>query len=208
MTYSGSVAETVPGAKRPDAFRVVCMDDLKGMKMFSLWLIASVVLLSCTPYALEPTQARAREQTIFEAEGRIRRPVAIPDDVLQILRKDERNQRSLAQGQTPADMPASWFVGSTIHLNDDGLPDLVVMAANPKLLGANLVPFWIFRNTPQGHQLVLAVNSLGLKVLKTKTNGYRDITTTEVAAAEITDTRYALKGNEYQVVRTSKERIK
>lgn len=186
--------------------------------MFWLSLIAGVVLFSCIPYALPgpplsaatptPAQARVDEQIVFEAEGLIRRPVAIPDNVLQILRQDERNQRSLKEGQTPADMRASWFVGSTIHLNDDDLPDLVVMAANSRLFGANLVPFWIFRNTPQGHQLVLAVMSLGLKVLKSKTNGHRDITTTEVTAVEIFDTRYAFNGNEYQVVSKSKERIK
>jgi hypothetical protein len=211
------------------------MDALKGMKMLLLSLITGVVLLSCTPFAQtgppqssptptptasaetsakastptpESSQAREDEQAVFEAEGRIRRPVTVPDDVLRILRQDERNQRRLEEGKTPADMPASWFVGSNIHLNDDHLPDLVVMAANPRLLGANIVPFWIFHNTPQGHQLGLHTMTLGLKVLKSKTNGYRDISTTEVAAGEIFDTVYTFNGTEYRMARRSKERIK
>ena len=202
--------------------------------MFLLSLITSVVLLNCTPFAEngpspgsatpspaapsgspakrdtptpELSQANREEQSVFEAEGEIRRPVTVPDDVLQILRQDERNQKRLEEGQTPADMPASWFVASSIHLNDDDLPDLVVVAENPRLLGANLVPYWIFRNTPQGHELVLPVMSLGLKVSKSTNNGYRNIIATEVAAGKIRDTVYTFNGSKYRVARKSKERI-
>jgi hypothetical protein len=205
---------------------------MKGTNMILLWLITGLILVSCTPNGqtgppssgatpaptaaiessasattTEPSQNKD-SQAIFEAEEPIRLPVPVPDDVLQILRQDERNQKRLAQGQTPSDMPASWFVGSRIDLNDDGLPDLVVMAANPHLLGANIVPFWIFRNTQQGHQLALHAMTLGLEVMKTKTRGYRNIRTTEVAAGEIFDTVYLFNGSEYRAARRTKERIK
>src|SRR5262249_4722445 len=43
-------------------------------------------------------QVKSREQSTFGVEEKIERPVSVPEDVLQILRRDERNQQSLAQG--------------------------------------------------------------------------------------------------------------
>ena len=128
-----------------------------------------------SPQTPQSSSERQREQTNFGAEEEIEHPVPVPQEVLQILRRNERNQRLLAKGQTPDEMPASWFVASEINLRDDNLADLIVMAAEPRLLGANIVPFWIFRNTLKGHELILSVSALSLDVLNTKTNGYRDI---------------------------------
>ena len=163
-------------------------------------------ILAPTPQ--QPSHVEPREQTIFGAEEEITHPASLPEDVLQILRRDERNRRRLAGGQTPDDMPASWFAASRVRLNDDDLPDLVVMAANPRLWGANIVPFWVFRSTPRGHELVLKVMTLGLEILRTKTNGYRDIRTTEVAAGKVTNTVYSFDGAEYQARRSSQEPIR
>ncbi len=200
--------------------------------MFFLALVSCVALLGCaTPVPMAPlsggasatptsspetrssppvsahtqeqSQVRLREQSAFGAEEEVEHPVNMPEDVLRILRRDERNQRRLAEGQSPDDMPASWFVASEIHLNEDDLPDLVVMAATPRLFGANIVPFWIFRNTPQGHKLALSVSALGLEVLNNRTNGYRDIHSIALSAREEFTTTYKFNGNEYREWRSS-----
>ena len=153
-------------------------------------------------------QARTREQTLFGAEEEISRPVKVPGDVLQILRQDRRNQRHLPKGQSPDEMPETWFIASEIHLNDDYLVDMVVMAANPQLFGANIVPFWVFRNTRQGHQLALSVSTFGLEVLKTKTSGYRDIRTSAATANKLLTAVYSFDGTKYRQRRSSERPIR
>ena len=153
-------------------------------------------------------QAGRVEQTIFGVEEEIERPVSIPEDVLQLLRQDQRNQRYLAQGQSLQDIPASWFIASQVHLHDGDSQDLIVMAANPRLFGANIVPFWVFRNTPLGHQLVLSITTLGLEVLRSKTTGYRDIRATAATAKEVLTTDYVFDGTRYRERRSSQRSIR
>ena len=146
----------------------------------------------------QSSSAQQREQTTFGAEEEIVHPVPIPKDVLQILRSNERNQRLLAKGQKPDEMPASWFVASEINLKDDSMSDLIVMAVESRLLGANIVPFWNFRNTLQGHELALTVSALSLEVLDTKTNGYRDIRTSAATAKSGYTIIFKFDGKEYR----------
>jgi hypothetical protein len=143
-------------------------------------------------------QQRKREQLSFSVEEKPKRPVMVPKDVMQILRRDERNRR-IAQGN----LPKSWFVASELHLNDDDLPDLIVMAANPRLAGANIGPFWVFRNTSQGHQLILSESALVLDVLNTRTNRYRDIRLIALTATEKSTVTYKFNGSAYQPHRSS-----
>jgi hypothetical protein len=42
--------------------------------------------------------------------------VPIPKDALEILRADEWVQTCLEKGQSPNEIPASWFAASRIHL--------------------------------------------------------------------------------------------
>lgn len=148
------------------------------------------------------------EQTSFGAEEEMQQPVSIPGDVLEILKRDQRNQRGLGAGETQSDISASWFVASEIKLNDDELPDLIVQSANPRLFGANLVPFWVFRKTLKGNELILRVDALNLELLKTKRKGYRDIRTTKATAKEVITSYYEFRGTKYEQRRSSLEPIK
>lgn len=146
------------------------------------------------------------EQTSFGAEE-MQQPVSIPGDVLEILKRDERNQRALGAGESESNISASWFVASEINLNDDGLPDLIVQSANPRLFGANLVPFWVFRKTFKGNELILRVDALNLELLKTKSKGYRDIRTRKATANEVITSYYEFDGTKYHERHTSREPI-
>ncbi len=139
-----------------------------------------------------------KEQSHFGAEVAIKKATELPTDVLSMLREDKRNQTCLRDGESLTNITSSWFIGSRIHLNPDGDADLVVTAKNDCLLGANLVPFWVFRNTPHGHELVLSVSALGLDVLNTKTNHYRDIRTATATAKRVQTVILRFDGKDYR----------
>jgi hypothetical protein len=156
----------------------------------------------------QPQKSRSREQTAFSAEEGINHPVSVPDDVLPILRTFERIQGCLTKGKVPDQIPPSWFLASEIHLKDGGSPDLVVMPANRCLFGANIVPFWVFRNTIKGHQLVLSESDFILELLKTRTNGYRDIRMVGLTATEELITIYKFEGRKYAMRRSYRRPIR
>ena len=138
------------------------------------------------------------EQATFGAEIEIDHPVPIPNGVLQVLRKDKRNQQLLKQD--PHRIAASSFVASKIHLNDDGRPDLIVGASDVRLLGANLAPFWVFVDTGRGHRLVLRTHTLVLDILKSRTEGHRNIRAIETTAVEATGTIFTFRNGKYHAL--------
>jgi hypothetical protein len=152
-------------------------------------------------------QAEPHEQSSFGAEEEIKNPSGVPEDVLQILQRDERNRTCLAANEAPESIPSSWFVASEINLNNDGLKDLVVTAVNPCLFGANINPFWIFRGTPQGQELVLSLSTLNLEVLDAKTKNHRDILAIAATSKEVLTTVYRFDGGRYRKRHSSREPI-
>jgi len=141
-------------------------------------------------------QTPAQEQTTFGSEAALRRPVPIPDDALVVLTD------SLGQGTTncirnmaklTADLvPASWFVGSEIHLDGPDEIDLIVQpnddareSGSVCLRGAHVVPFWVLRKGRR-YELLLATDADTLQVLDSRTNRYRDIQTAAHTAVSST----------------------
>jgi hypothetical protein len=120
----------------------------------------------------------------------------VPQEVMNVLRNDKEIQ-SILERDSGINISASWFVASEISLNTDDFSDLVVGPADERLLGANLAPFWIFQGTPQGYILVLKVNTLVLNFLDSKTNGFCEIRTEEVAAGIRFITIYSHDGGKY-----------
>ena len=182
---------------------------MKSIKDNSITLVLKWVVKFCTPALVialpigsafaQASRRPQKEQTHFGAEVRIRTPVEIPTDILSILREDKHNQTCLKAGESPANIPGSWFVASRIRLNGDRFGDFVITARNDCLLGANIVPFWIFRTTRKGHELILSVSALGLDVLKTKTNNYRDIRAAAATAQRVHTTVLKFNGEQYRI---------
>jgi hypothetical protein len=138
-----------------------------------------------------------KEQSRFSAEGTIKKSVRIPGDVMSILRQDRRSQTCLPAGASQTGPLSSWFVASPIHLKGAGKADLVVTARNPCLFGANIVPFWVFRNAGLRYELVLSVSALGLDVLNTKTKDYRDIRIARATATNAYSVTFKFDGMDY-----------
>ena len=150
--------------------------------------------------------ARGREQSQFSMEEDFARPVRVPADVLRMLLRDEDNRRVLESTQSPDAALASWLTASEIHLNNDRLPDLVVMATG-SLRGANITPFWVFLNTPRGYRQVLSTAAHGLTVMNTRTRGHRNIRRNAMTAVDVIIETFRFNGREYKSWRYLREPI-
>lgn len=157
--------------------------------------------LSVAPNHVEPFHQSIRgnrQQTSFSAENPVQHPVNVPPDVLQLLRQDARNQTCLEEGQSKEDIQASWFVASEIDLKNDRSSDLIILAKNPCLNGANVVPFWVFRTTPGGHTLALSTTAFALDVLTARSKTYRNLQLTSLTAKTEQTTVYKFDGLRYR----------
>jgi hypothetical protein len=138
------------------------------------------------------------EQSLFGMEGpAIERPVTLPAGVLKILQKNDFVLTCLEKDRSPNEIPASWFVGSEIHLDGPGQIDLIVVPKNGCLLGANVGPFWIFRKVRMSYVLILDVSSHDLEVLGTRWNGLRDIKIWSATVNTLTSEVFRFDGQRY-----------
>jgi hypothetical protein len=172
----------------------------------SAFLMASILFLRVAGRPLQGQASLSGEQSVFGMEMvPVAEPVVVPEDVLQILRKTNYVLTCLKERQAPSDIPASWFVGSRIHLDGPDEPDLVVLPANGCLLGANVAPFWVFRRTARGFELVLEISVHDLRVLKGRSNGYRDIETWSSTAVTHTTLHFKFNGRRYELTQKKTE---
>jgi hypothetical protein len=195
-------------------------------RRFPLFLALVVLFMGCVE-AQTPKKENQAEQTNFSADQPpgpefIRKPVEVPAAALQVLRD------TLARGPlnclkhngiTPDDVPATWFVASEIHLDGPEEVDLIVQPNLPKimtnelphheaagcLLGANIGPFWVLRNTSGRYGLLLETYALGLEVLDSRTNFYRDIQTAAATAVAATTVVYKMAVAQYQIAEKKTE---
>lgn len=144
------------------------------------------------------------EEAMFSVEGSIKNPVEIPNAVLRRLAQDGQFQRCYDDIEKRTEKPSmqEWFSAAAVRLDGDARADLVVKAEHPCLLGANIGPFWVFRNAGRGrYSLVLDLSTLSLHVLRTKTNGLRDIRISAATAQEVLTAVYKFDGKKYRLPR-------
>ncbi len=150
-----------------------------------------------------------REQTHFSAEDAgVQHPVKIPAEVMAILRNDERVRITLeSENLKPEALPESWFSVAEVHLGPPPEVDYVVAAEGP-LIGANVSPFWVFVPRADGCRLALFVSPHDLEVGRTRTNGYRELTTYGATASTVTTMHFHFDGNGYKESSEKTEEIK
>jgi hypothetical protein len=153
--------------------------------------------------------SRKAEQSDFSAEdAAVKKPVAIPEDVLAILRKDKAVLSTLEdQNLQPTKLPASWFSASAIHLSTSARTDLVVVG-EPPVSGGNTAMFWVFRATADGHELVLTATAHDLRVRSRRSNGYQDIELVSMTAAQISSVLCRFDGSQYAQFRSKSKPIR
>ena len=161
-------------------------------------LILSLLILVCSTYAQTSQKTAHAEQTRFGLEEPIDRPASIPEDVLKILRQDSDVTTCELEAGSRDRIPATWYEASRIHLDGTNRADLIVKAKNACLMGPNLGPFWVFRKTAGGHDLVLSTVAVGVQILKNKTNGLRDIRIGAIVNLQPSYVTYRFDGHAYQ----------
>lgn len=170
----------------------------------SLCLTATTGILSA-----QANHGVPREQTEFSAESAgVDRPVTIPDDVLKQLARDDFVLPAATDTDPPVQTPPStWFSASIVHLTRPEKQDLVIMGQGP-LAGANVIMFWIFRDTGHGYDLALRTGGHDLHVKRHPTNGYRDLEADSVTLMQFHSVLYCFDGNRYVIHREKTEPIK
>jgi hypothetical protein len=180
-------------------------------------LAALLILLFNTSIAVAAQSSHAKppiEQSKFAMEGVvIAHPVDLPEKALPVLRRSRAVLECLEEDHSIEDIPANWFVASVVHLGGPKEIDLVVQARdltanytdrptpNACLYYTKSMPFWVLRKTSNGYVLVLEANALVLRVLDSRSNGFRDIETSLVDLAGQTKFTFKFNGRHYKLSR-------
>ena len=141
-----------------------------------------------------------REQTHFDLEGNVNVPIKMPSQVLATLSQDRTVLASRCERdkESPDQFPAQLFEVSAIQLDGPNEIDLLVKAKDGCLFGANIGPFWIFRNTVNGYSNVLEVHALGLDILPERTQGIRNIRAGAVVSGKPAAITFKFDGRNYR----------
>lgn len=177
-------------------------------KQSSIVLVIFLAMFSAT--AAEGRSPQNSEQMNFSAEhASVKRPVAIPQDVLALLSRDELVRNELESQNIPAErIPASWFSASMIHLRSAREADLVVMLRVVRFHAANVTMFWLFRPAAFGHELLFTGGGHNLTVKNTFWNGYREIETSAVTMQKLSTVFYRFDGSQYTRYKEKLEEIR
>jgi hypothetical protein len=166
----------------------------------------AIICGSCTA---ETQRTRSPEQVDFSAEDSgVKKPVAVPEVVMDILRKDKGVLNILESENISAEkLPASWFSAATIHLSTPEQKDLVVMGTGP-LRGANVITFWVFCAVRRGYKLVMTAPAHDLTVKNTRWKGHRDIELTSMTVARISTVLCRYDGKRYEGYKAASKMIR
>ncbi|MBI4747428.1 MAG: hypothetical protein HY774_03025 [Acidobacteria bacterium] len=161
---------------------------------------------------------RGAPQTSFANEGeepRVVHPVPIPDSAIKALITTEEtledflncfhnNERVTVQ--LLRDLIRLELICSEIDLNDDGLIDLLAIESNNGdcSFGASNGVFWALLNSPKGYKVIMAAQGAGFDVLKTKTNGVKNIRLVFVGGGEFNESRLVFNGKKYVLKRAKR----
>jgi hypothetical protein len=157
----------------------------------------------------ESKTSHRAEQLHFSAESSaVKYPVAISEDMMAILRKDEM-VRNVAENENirAEKIPVSWFSASAIHLNGPLEMDFVVMAGDA-LGGGNTSTFWVFRAIGRRYELILTAPAHDLTIRNTRWKGYRDIELTSMSAVRISHVLCRFDGERYSKYKIRSEEIR
>lgn len=142
------------------------------------------------------------EQTSFSVESDFEHPVPLDEAAKEALAASPRLADEIKQKHLePKSLPDRWFTASKVHLGDAGQLGLVVMGVDD-LLGANWTSFWVLRRATQGYNLVLDTMAADLQILKTETNGLRDVRASfSTSVGSWASNRFQFDGRRYQVTK-------
>jgi len=179
-------------------------------QLVAILLIGAALNVHQTP---ANTSRMPPEQTAFSMEQEIvpvARPTNLSQAALRALAKDSAVSSCLGVENSSRDLPpASWFVASEIHLARADMTDLIVLPVEPPsgmkpapnacFLGPYTTKWWILRKVAEGYEVILTVDAHDIQVIRTKSNGYRDIEAGISSMQETTVRLYRFDRNCYKL---------
>jgi hypothetical protein len=180
--------------------------------MMNIKRLIALLFVVCAPGGLRAAKGQSPhkfEQRHFSAEAAgVEEPVSIPNDILDVLRKDEGVRSLLDDQGIPAEkLPVAWFSASLVHLENSSEPDMVVKGGEP-IQGANVTTFWVFLATHRGHELVLRAVAHDLLVQNERKNGYLEIQTMSATALKVNTLLFKFDGRRYVQSRSRTEQVR
>jgi hypothetical protein len=166
------------------------------LRRISLFVLVCLVAVAVAHGRAPRAAAR---QTLF-SDGAIQHPVDLSSEVLKALLADEQvNGQFAAMKNSEKTNPSQFFRAAEVHWGQRAEVDLVVVGVAP-MAGADNTWFWIVRSARKNPRVVLFGGGSTLEVLKTKTNRYRDVSSTwSSGTEENVTTIYHFNGSNYRV---------
>jgi len=164
----------------------------------------AILLIFCCCLTQTFAQSKKSEQKSFSSEGKIKKAVKLPANILkQLGAYDDRQLESCQKDKSLRKAKiADHFAASAINFNGDRAMDLIVQAQTPCFMGAHNTVFWIFTRSNQksnaDYKLAFDVAADYLKVLDTSTKNFRDIETASHTAVELYTIKWKFDGEKYQ----------
>jgi hypothetical protein len=130
--------------------------------------VLASLLIFCSVAAIAQSSSHgAGEQTIFNLgiDGPVvRHAVHLSGDELAVLAKDDLMREELDQDPPITTVTGEGLEVSAVHLFSKTERDLVVIGSGKPFIGANVGPFWIIRDLPEGPRVVLQAIALSLDI--------------------------------------------
>jgi hypothetical protein len=162
--------------------------DMDLMASYQYLPLVAASLVVCA--ALHPVHA----EDGFGIEDDKLRPV--PPAVAKALRAhvSKTDYKDCAQGM---------FVGSTVDLEGSGRKlDWIAKTADGCAWGAATAKIWVLKNEKIHYRIVLDSGGQGVALLKSKTNGLRDLRMPSATAGHYSDALLKFDGLRYEVLRS------
>jgi hypothetical protein len=142
--------------------------------------------------------AAHEDSTFFEGKP-FEHPAPVSDDVLRVLAESDAAKEILDFAAESGKVDTSqMFRSRQVHLGKGNDVDLVVMGKPPKP-GAESDWFWVVRSARRSPEVVLHAGSNALKLLESRTNGYRDIVLVTPLTSRTRCVIYHFDGSRYEI---------
>ncbi|MBV8858713.1 MAG: hypothetical protein JOZ02_17410 [Acidobacteria bacterium] len=142
-------------------------------------------------------RARQEEQTSFNVEEPVRKPVPLPEAVLGILARDEMVRACYAHEDEGAFAIKGWFRAAAVNLGGAPGRGYVVLPKEGCLSGGNLGTFWVFAPEGRGYRLVLKTHALALSLGRARPRGLRAIGISAASGVYVFEAVYEYDGTRY-----------
>lgn len=173
-----------------------------GSRMVVVLVLAALAPAMMAAAAQKPHKGHhavhaAHEDSTFFAGKPFEHPAPISDDVLRVLAETDAAKEILDFAAESGKVDAS-FRARQVHLSRGKDVDLVVIGTPPKP-GIEPDWFWVVRSARRSPEVVLHAGSNALKLLESRTNGYRDIVLVTPLTSRTRCVTYHFDGTRYDI---------